>query len=442
MDNFVITGGSKLKGEVTIGGAKNVALKTLVASILTDDEISIENVPNIADVELMVELLESLGVTAKRTGHQITIAGRSITSTTVPLEIGARLRASSMMLAPLLSRFGEAKIPNPGGCRIGARPIDRHIDGLVAMGATITYNHNDGYFYAKAKRLRGVTYKFPKNTHTGTETLMIAATLADGTTILENAASEVEVDDLIAFLNLMGANIKRTKPREIVIVGVSKLHGVRFRIMPDRNEEVTFAVGALITHGDVVVTGSQLNHLTAFTEVYQKAGGRIEHVSDTKTRYFGNNTILPTDIVTTPHPGFMTDWQAPWAVLMTQASGISTIHETVFESRFSYVSELKKMGAVIDFYDPVVVNPGDFYNFNWADRVNGYHQGIRITGPTKLHNAILQIDDLRAGATLVLAALAAEGESYIGRVEQIDRGYEKIEERLLALGARIKRIES
>jgi UDP-N-acetylglucosamine 1-carboxyvinyltransferase len=345
-----------------------------------------------------------------------------------------------MVLGPLLARYGVATTPNPGGCRLGARPIDRHISALKDMGAHIEYHSDDGYFYAKTKELHGARVRFPKNTHTGTETLLLAAVLARGQTVLENAAEEVEIDDLIACLNKMGAHIRRTDPRTIVIDGVKSLHGTDYSIMPDRNEEVTLAIAGVMTGGDVIVRNSSRHNLGAFLDVYGKAGGKYEEIDEKTTRYYADGPLKATDITTHPHPGFMTDWQAPWAVLMTQAEGTSTIHETVFESRFSYVSQLLKMGASIEFFDPNVSNPESFYNFNWADRVPGYHQGIKITGPTTLHNAVLEIDDLRAGATLVLAALSAQGESVVHGVEQVDRGYEKIEERLAALGAHIQRV--
>ncbi|MBI3577730.1 UDP-N-acetylglucosamine 1-carboxyvinyltransferase [Candidatus Gottesmanbacteria bacterium] len=441
MDTFIITGGKALGGEVAIGGAKNVALKSLVASILTDEEVVIRNVPHIRDVELMVEVLKTLGVRTNLTNNTVTAQNNGVTSTTVPLELGAHLRTSSMVLGPLLARYKTAKIPNPGGCRIGARPIDRHIEGLRAMGANIVYHSEDGFFHASTEKLTGTRYRFEKNTHTGTETLLLAAVLADGETVLENAAEEVEIDDLINLLNQMGAKIKRTKPREIVVDGVKKLNGTDYTIMPDRNEEITFAIAAAVTGGAITVKNSRQQNLAAFLEYFNKSGAKAQRVDENTTQYQGAHGYGATDVATAPYPGFMTDWQAPWAVLMTQAVGVSTIHETVFESRFSYVSELVKMGADIEFYDPDVKKPEEFYNFNWKDRVSGYHQGIRIKGPTKLHNAILEIDDLRAGATLVLAALAASGTSYVHRVEQIDRGYEKIEERLRMLGASIERVK-
>lgn len=440
MDTFIINGGNKLKGEVTVGGAKNVALKILIASLLTDEEIIIDNVPHLSDVSALIEVLKELGVHGTFKEHTVKIQNGNVTGEpVVSLDSGARLRTSSMVLGPLLARYGKAKVPNPGGCRLGARPIDRHIEGLRKMGADISYNSEDGFFHTKAKKLRGATITFPKNTHTGTETIILAAVLAEGQTVIENAAVEVEVDDLIACLNHMGAQVKRTDERTIVIDGVKSLHGVHYTIMPDRNEEVTFAIAAAITGGSIIVRNSQLHNLGAFLDMFTKAGGKFEKIDENHTRYSRTETLKPTDVITQPYPAFMTDWQAPWAVLMTQANGVSTIHETVFESRFSYVHELRKMGTKIDFFSPPVENPETFYNFNWEDREEGSHQAVRITGPTKLHNAVLSADDIRAGATLVLAALTAQGKSYIHSVERIDRGYEKIEERLQKLGANITR---
>jgi len=309
------------------------------------------------------------------------------------------------------------------------------------MGASIDYDSKDGYFHASASHLHGAEITFLKNTHTGTETLLLAAVLAHGTTVLKNAAEEVEIDDLIALLNAMGTNIKRSAQREITIIGVSKLHGTEYTIMSDRNEEATFAIAALATKGDITVRHSERRHMKAFLDVFEKAGGVYKMIDDTTTEYFYDKPIQPVDIVTGSHPGFMTDWQAPWAILMTQAAGVSTIHEAVFENRFFYVEELRKMGADITYFDPVVNNPKVFYNFNWEDKATETHQAIQITGITPLHNAILSMNDLRAGATVVLAAMIATGQSSIYGVEQIDRGYEHIDTRLQALGASIERIE-
>jgi UDP-N-acetylglucosamine 1-carboxyvinyltransferase len=441
MDTFVVNGGNKLIGEVVIAGAKNVALKACVCSLLTDDILAIGNIPEIRDVYLMLDVLRSLGVNATFNDHKIVLKNGSVTNRCVPLDVGARLRTSSLVLGPMLARYGEALIPNPGGCRIGARPIDRHIDALKAMGAEISYISEDGYFHAKAAHLHGADITFPKNTHTGTETIILAAVLADGTTTINNAAEEVEVFDLISLLNQMGAKITRPKSRTIVIEGVKNLSGTEFNIMPDRNEEMTFAIAAAITGGSVVTHNSAQKHMENFLRYFMKSGGTATLVGENSMKYEQVGPILPSDVVTGSHPGFMTDWQAPWAVYMTQANGVSTLHETVFESRFSYVSQLIKMGSKIEYFDPSVANPQEFYNFNWEDRVADAHQAIRIVGPTKLHNAVLEMNDLRAGATLLLGALIAEGESYIHGVEQIDRGYEHIEERLVSLGAQITRVK-
>lgn len=440
METFIITGGIPLQGEVTLGGAKNVALKVLVASLLTDEELIIENVPEIRDVQLMVEVLESLGVHIERNGSTVITKNKHTDQHRVPLDTGARLRTSSMVIGPLLARYGSAMIPNPGGCRIGARPIDRHITALRQMGAVIKYRSGDGYFYATAsKGLSGISFEFAKNSHTGTETVLLASVLAKGRTIIKGAAEEVEVDELIAVLNAMGGKISRSGSREITVDGVPELHGTRYRIMPDRNEEVTFAIASAVTGGNITVVGSQRHHLGSFLDAFTAAGGVYAMIDETRTQYSSGASLRSVDIETKPHPGFMTDWQAPWAVFMTQAEGVAVIHETVFENRFGYVEELKKMGAQIDVYDPPVADPSDYYNFNWEDHQDGDHHAIRIHGPTKLHNAILTMNDLRAGATLVLAALAADGQSVLSGVEHIDRGYENIEKRLRKLGANIVR---
>lgn len=441
MEKFVVTGGVPLVGDLKVSGAKNVALKIPVAALLTEGKLEIENFPVIRDGNFLLEVLQSLGADIHLSDHHLEISCDHLKTTTVPLEFGARLRTTSLVLGPLLARFGEAKVPNPGGCRIGARPIDRHIRALEAMGAEIKYNPTDGFFYGKTKQLHGAKIRFSKNTHTGTEAIILAAVLAEGHTVIENAAMEVEVNDLINCLNQMGAKILRTKERQIDIDGVKTLHGTKHKLLPDRNEEVTFAIAAAITNGRITVRNSQRSNLTAFLDVFTKSGGKVTPIDGNTTTYARSEKLIASAVATAPHPGFMTDWQAPWAMLMTQAKGVSSIHETVFESRFSYVRELVKMGAKIEFYDPLVINPQDFYNFNWSDRQPDTHQAIKISGPTKLHNAIVNIDDLRAGATLLLAALSAQGTSYIYGVEQIDRGYEKIEEKLRTLGAKIKRVE-
>ena len=439
MEKLVVNGGRKLKGKIGVSGSKNVALKVLVASLLTKEKVIIENVPRISDFNILVEIVEDLGATVDFIDHTLTIEAGTLADYDVPLEGAASLRASSMLIAPLLVRMGKALIPNPGGCRIGARPIDRTIEGLIHMGADIRYDSQDGYFHAKTNGFRGVTYEFEKNTHTGTETLIIAAVLAKGKTILKNAAEEPEVDELINFLTSMGAKIKRDK-RTITITGVNKLSGTTFRIMPDRNEVVTFAIAAYVTNGDITVVNAQKEHIKEFLDKLDLAGAKWEEVKEGGIRFY-NGTFAAVDVETRQHPGFMTDWQAPWAVLMTQANGTSIIHETVYESRFGYVNELIKMGAKIKLFNPKVENPKEFYNFNYDDDKPEYRHAARIEGPTPLHNAVVQITDLRAGATLVLAALAASGKSVIFGVQHLDRGYEDFDEGLRSLGADIQREE-
>ncbi len=441
MEKFIINGGVSLKGDIRLQGAKNVALKMFVAALLTEEKIILHNVPHIRDITMMAEVMSELGVSVTMEENTVTLLYRGNGETLVPLEVGSRLRTSSLVLGPLLARRYKATIPNPGGCRIGARPIDRHIDALRAMGADIEYDSSDGYFHAHSNSLRGTTIRFEKNTHTGTEAIILAAVLAKGTTVIENAAKEVEIDDLIALLCQMGARIERTASGSIVIDGVDSLHGAEYTIMGDRNEEVTFAIAAGMTQGDIVVHDSQRPHLSAFLDAFEKAGGIVDAIDEYTTRYRVKERIFPVDIETRPHPGFMTDWQGPWAVFMTQADGVSRLHEAVFENRFSYVKHLLKMGADIRFYDPRVSDPETFYNFRWKDRIEGIYQAIEIHGPTRLHNAVVEMDDIRAGATLILAALSAEGESYLYEGENIDRGYERIEDKLRSLGANIERVK-
>ncbi len=439
MNKLVVNGGKKLTGEVSVLGSKNVALKILVAACLTSEEVIVKNVPLISDFMIMVEIIHNLGGEVKFNDHCVSIRLENFASEKISLDKAAEIRTSYMFLAPLLARLSKAVIPNPGGCRIGARPIDRIIDGLQKMGVEIKYDSKDGYFHALApKGLFGTTYKFSKSTHTGTETMLLAAVLAKGQTILENAAEEPEIDELIGLLNRMGAKITRKEPRTIIIDGVSKLHGAEFTIAPDRNEVVTFAVAALITEGDILIRDIQCRGLEEFLEQVEACGGGIEKKPN-GIRFFYKGELRPSNITTSFYPGFMTDWQGPWTVLMTKANGQSTIHETVYENRFTYVGELKRMGANIEFYKPEIKNPESVYNFNIKDDNRSNLHAVRVLGPTALHNAALTITDLRAGASLVLAALAAKGESVLFDVEHLDRGYEQFEQRLTSLGANIKR---
>ncbi|MEK7517382.1 MAG: UDP-N-acetylglucosamine 1-carboxyvinyltransferase [Patescibacteria group bacterium] len=446
MEKLIVNGGKKLKGNIFVSGAKNVALKALVAACLTDEKVIIKNIPLISDFMVMVAIIRELGGEVRIEDHIATVQMKKFKKKKISLDEGAKIRTSAMFMAPLLARMGFAVIPNPGGCRIGARPIDRTIKGIKALGVNVRYNSKDGYFYLrrdenKEKEWKKVIHKFDKSTHTGTEIMILASTLFNGETVLKNAAEEPEIDELINLLTAMGAVIARTGRREITIDGVSKLHGATFTIGPDRNEIVTFAIAAILTKGDIFVKDAHSVDLEALVEKLESAGGGIERRRD-GIRFFYKGPLRKTDVSTSFYPGFMTDWQGPWAVLMTKALGESMIHETIYESRFGYVKELRKMGAGISFFNPKIDDPEKIYNFNLADRVPDYYHAIRVKGQTKLHNAVVEISDLRAGATLVLAALSSQGESVVFGVEHLDRGYEKFEERLRSLGARIKRIKN
>lgn len=442
MEKFIITGGKKLSGEVSVSGSKNVALKALIAACLTNEEVIVHNVPLISDFFIMTEIIEELGGKVSINNHTAKIRMEKFKSSKISLDKAASIRTSVMFLAPLLARMGQAIIPNPGGCRIGARPIDRVVIGLRKMGVEVRYKSKDGYFYAKTKnrqRLKGMSYSFEKNTHTGTETLLLVSVLSEGKTILENAAEEPEVDELINLLTKMGAHICRTAKRVIEIEGVEKLHGATFTIGPDRNEIVTFAAAALITQGDIFIKDAQKIDLSSFLDKLGLAGGGFEK-KENGIRFYFTKQLQPTDVTTSPYPGFMTDWQGPWAVLMTKAHGVSIIHETIYENRFGYIDELKKMGAHVELFSPVVQDPKTFYNFNQSDDSKDYRHAAKITGPVKLHNGVVTISDLRAGATLVLGALAASGTSIVFGIEHVDRGYEEFEKRLKGLGAIIQRV--
>lgn len=444
MEKIIINGGKKLAGTITVSGAKNVALKAMVAACLTDQEVIIKNIPLISDFMVMAEIIRELGGKVKIVDHIAHVHMKEFKKDKISLEEAAKIRTSAMFLAPLLTRVNRAIIPNPGGCRIGARPIDRTIKGLEKMGYSTSYNSKDGFFYLNKRsnfKAKEIVYKFEKSTHTGTETLLMVASLLKGARVtLENSAEEPEIDELISLLNQMGAKILRTGSRSIVIEGVEKLTGTEFTIGPDRNEIVTFAVAAIITKGDVLVKGAQDIDLASFIQRLELAGGGVEK-GEGGIRFFYKGELASVDVKTSIYPGFMTDWQGPWAILMTQAEGVGLIHETVYENRFGYVGELKKMGASITLFNPDIRNPEKVYNFNLCDNDPSYFHASRIKGRTLLHNAIVEVSDLRAGATLVLAALSAIGKSVIFGVEHLDRGYEKLEDRLGLLGANIKRVK-
>jgi len=444
-DAFIVNGGVPLKGEIQLTGAKNVALKVLIAGLLYDHPITFKNIPRLRDIDELMHLMNELGARASFTGNNtVEVDAQNLNTDTVDLLHGSKIRVSFMFFAPLLFRFGNAIIPNPGGCRLGARPIDRHIKLLEAFGVHVSYDSSTGYYNAtlRNKSLQGAQYTFDKPSHTGTELALMLGAVAQGETTIFNAAQEPEIDDMIRLLNHSGAHIVREE-NNIRINGTAKLHkdDGEFTIMCDRLNAAAFGVFAIATKGDIRVNGLDAHYVSDFTDKLLEAGGGFEEI-DNSMRFYYKGPLRAVDITTTPHPGFNTDTQGPWAILMTQAEGVASIHETVFENRFGYVQELQKLGVRIEFYQPHVENPDELYQFNIEspEELASLQQAIRITGPTILHNGVLNATDIRAGASLVIAACVAEGESVILGASIIDRGYETIEKSLQSLGARIQRV--
>jgi len=423
MQKFIVTGGVPLRGEVRIAGAKNAVLKMMAAAALTDERCVLHNVPRISDVQILRGTMTDIGFSVGPVGESsLEIKASAADWLFVPLEAAMKMRSSFILLGPLLTRFGRVIISNPGGDRIGRRPVDLHVEAMRALGAEIEYKN--GYYFALAPGgLRGARIAFPYVTVMGTENAILAATLARGTTVIDNAAREPEVDDLVEMVRAMGARIERTAPHRLEIEGVDRLHGVEHHVIGDRLEAGTFAIAAAVTGGDIAVKGADPSHLGAFLEVLTGMGVSFETFATDGggIRVRGGGGIRPADIETQPYPGYATDLQAPLAVLMTQADGVSTIHETIYEDRLDYVMELVKMGAVIEITD---------------------ERHAHVAGPTPLHGREVEIADLRAGATLILAALSAAETSVISGVEHVDRGYEAIESKLVSLGAQITRIDA
>jgi UDP-N-acetylglucosamine 1-carboxyvinyltransferase len=419
MDKFVVRGGNPLLGTIKISGAKNSALPCMAAAILTEDEVILENIPQVRDIETERRLLAAMGAEVDlgygRAQHRTSIRCASLSDPVAKYEIVKTMRASSLVLGPLIARTGIARVAMPGGCAIGGRPIDLHIKGLEAMGATITQDH--GYLEARSSRLRGAHIVFDKITVTGTEDLLMAATLADGDSLFENCAREPEVSDLAALLNAMGAKIKGAGTSTINVHGVAKLHGARHRINPDRIEAGTFLIAGAITGGDLNVDCCNPAHLGALIAKLEACGVRL-NVGNDHIRVRSGGSLKSTSISTEEYPGFPTDMQAQFMALATQIEGTTTVTENIFENRFMHVQELNRMGANIT--------------------VEGRTATVR--GRTKLESAAVMCSDLRASASLVLAALVADGETILDRVYHLDRGYEHFEEKLRNVGAQIRRM--
>jgi len=418
MDKLRIVGGRKLQGQVQVSGAKNSALPAMAATLLTSDEVVLHNIPFVADIRTMRRLLGELGANVEfEDGHSVRAKVERIVSHEAPYDLVKTMRASVLALGPLLARSGKARVSLPGGCAIGARDINLHLRGLEKLGATIKTEH--GYVEAQAEKLTGARILFDKITVTGTENLMMAAALAKGTTILENAAREPEVADLAELLTKMGAKISGAGSPTITIEGVSELRGTSHSIIPDRIEAGTFLIAGAITGGDLEITSCNPGHLTSVIDKLGDAGVSIESGTD-RMRVKGDvGSLKASDVVTKEYPGFATDMQAQYMALMTQADGISLINENIFENRFMHASELLRMGAHI--------------------RIDGAR--AIVGGKTRLTGATVIASDGRASASLVLAGLVAEGVTIIDRIYHLDRGYEKIEQKLQSAGADIERLK-
>jgi UDP-N-acetylglucosamine 1-carboxyvinyltransferase len=419
MDKFVIRGGNPLLGTIQVSGAKNAALPAMAAALLTEEPVVLESIPQVRDIETTRKLLAAMGAEVElgygRAQHRTTICCRNLASPEASYELVKTMRASTLVLGPLVARCGRARVSLPGGCAIGARPIDLHIKGLERLGATIRQEH--GYVEASAKRLKGAEIVFDKITVTGTEDLLMAAALADGESVMKNCAREPEVADLADLLNKMGARIEGAGTSTIRVKGVAKLKGAKHRIIPDRIEAATFIIAGALTGGDLNVANCEPSHLGALLQKLEATGVKTK-TGKQSVRVMGDNALKASDMVTEEYPGFPTDVQAQYMALATQAEGVSVITENIFENRFMHAQELLRMGANI--------------------KIEGSRAIVR--GKTPLSGAAVLASDLRASASLVLAALVAEGETIIDRVYHIDRGYENIEEKLRGVGAQIRRI--
>jgi len=442
MSRYIITGGKELHGEVSIRGAKNASYKQIIAAILSDQPTQLTNVPKISDIKITESIAKSVGATIEYCGeHCLKISAPKITNSIVPVGTGEKSRTSFMFSAPLLVRTGTAIVPTPGGDKLGARPLDRLFDCFSQMGIKTEITNEKITF--NTDKIKATHYVFNKSSHTVTETVIMVAALAQGETILDNAAREPEIDDLISLINSMGGQIKRdtNNPERIIINGVKSLSGTKHQIIPDRNEIVTFACAALTTKGSVNILHCNPETVRTFVETIDKMGAKTI-VGDDELSVSWIKPLKNIDIETGPEPGFMTDWQAVFSVLLTQTVGPSSIIERVYPSRFQHIENLKKMGVKVSFFNPQISNPETYYEFNSASDKPEYFHGVKIYGPTQLQPAKFDVSDLRAGASTVLAALTAKGTSTIDGVEYIERGYEKLGERLSSLGANIEYIKT
>lgn len=426
-DMLEVEGGRPLVGEVRLAGAKNAATKLMVASLLTAEPVTIDNIPDLGDTSVTAELLAHVGTTINRLGQQWTLTTADVRQAQVP-PLSRRNRIPILALGPLLHRAGEAEVPLLGGDRIGARPVNWHLAALQLLGADIEVTPDR--VRARAQRLRGASITLPYPSVGATENIILTAVLATGRTVIRGAAVEPEVADLVQMLRGMGARIDCPDSREVVIDGVGTLHGTNYRVMPDRNEAVSFSCLAYATGGDITVREARPKDLAAWLAAVRRFGGQYE-IGAGGIRFFGRRPWRGIKVETEPHPGFMTDWQQPLAVVLTQAAGPSTIHETVYEDRFGYLQSVAAMGAE-------VATSSDCWGrqpCRWVNR--GFIHSCRLHGPRRLHGGVLTMPDIRAGMAHLIAALAAEGQSELTGLEHLARGYQALPDRLRSVGARL-----
>lgn len=429
---FLINGGKPLHGSVKVSGAKNSASKLLVASLLTDEKCILYNTPNkISDLILTREICKSIGSDIQTEKDTLITETKKITNHHISEEEGNKTRIAILLAGPMLLRTGRAEIPVPGGCKIGTRPVNFHIDSLEKLGCKVEMKGN--YYILTADRLEGCNVHLDYPSVGATENIIFASTLAKGRTIITNAAVEPEVIDLIKFLQKMGAIIEISTDRKITVEGVDRLTGAEHTVIPDRNQAASFACAGIASKGDVFIENAMQDDLITFLNTIRKVGGKYD-VKDNGIRFYYDGELKPKAIETNVHPGFMTDWQQPFVILMTQANGLSIVHETVYEERFGYISELKKMGAEIELYDSCLGGlECRFANTHY------FHSAV-IKGPTPLHSAEITVPDLRAGFSYLIAGIIAKGESLVNGAIYIDRGYEEIDAKLKKLGADIRRV--
>ncbi len=442
MSRYIVSGSSSLNGEISLRGAKNASYKQIIASMLSEETTQLLNVPQISDVKITQSIAKQIGSQFVETGeHCLSITTKEINSNIVPIGTGEKSRTSFMFAAPLLIRTGKAIIPVPGGDKLGDRPLDRLFDCFRQMN--IECVQKDNIIEFSTTGIKPTTFSFKKSTHTVTEVIIMIASLVKGQTVLQNTAIEPEVNDLIEMLNSMGADIKRDENNQktIIINGVEKLHGTTHQIISDRNEAITFMCAALATKGSVNILRINPENVKTFLTTVEKMGAEVKVGTD-EVSVKWVRPLKAIDIQTGPEPEFMTDWQAIFSILLTQAIGCSTVIERVYPYRFHHIPNLIKMGTKATLFNPVVENPQDYYEFNPNTDKPEYFHGVKIYGPTKLKPSTFEINDLRSGALTTIAALMAEGESIINGVEYIERGYEKLADRLKSLGANIQYIKT